>query len=133
MNDPDNWDLEDSLNRIGTVARKKYYEWWRCLNDKHNGNDLYDMAIKIYFENRHATRQQDKPVEALAELADRKGKMFIAEKITKNWCIGVIPIELKVWPIEIEFIAPTYQECELKAREYLSALPDAHTEGGKEQ
>ena len=81
MNNPDNWDLMDSLNRVGTVARNKFIEWWRHLNGStDNPGYLYDMAIKLYFENRHPTP----PVNDMAGLWDE----------LDDFTAGIAPTEL---------------------------------------
>ena len=129
MNNPDNWDLEDSLDRVGTVAKNKFIEWWRGLNEKHGPADLYDMAIRLYFENQHPT-----PQEPLAVIAEKKG---VSIEITppsfyvkpgEPWGIGIAePSKGLFTPLEGE----TYAEAESKAREFLSKLDYKKLRGKK--
>ena len=82
MNNPDNWDLMDSLNRVGTVARNKFIEWWRHLNGStDNPGYLYDMAIKLYFENRH-------PTPPVNDMAGLKAELEALRVFVMSFCDG---------------------------------------------
>ena len=94
----------------------------------------FTLATCPYERCAGITMRKPVEVEPLAELADRKG---VSVEITppsfyqtegEEWNIDIaVPWEGMLYP----FDAPTYAECEAKARKFLAGLPDRPTKGAE--
>jgi hypothetical protein len=86
---------------------------------------MLDMALNEY----RAFKAKDKAEEPLAVLADRKGWWLArARHFNDRWVLNLDCETLDIWTkcedLAKPIVAPTYPECEAKARAFLMGLPD---------